>query len=136
MSFVIIYDNFCIIRKIVRKMVEGKMSSETLGEVAVMEADDGTTALKEMKRAMEEEGKTYDIVLIDYVMIAMNGPEAVRIMRTDMRFAGSIIGVTGNALPEDIAFFESSGADCVVTKPLTNKKLLQAILLARSKNIP
>eukprot|EP01037_Dinobryon_pediforme_P026951 gene26951-29651_t len=89
------------------------MSSETLGEVAVMEADDGTTALKEMKRAMEEEGKTYDIVLIDYVMIAMNGPEAVRIMRTDMRFAGSIIGVTGNALPEDIAFFESSGADCV-----------------------
>ena len=121
-------------RKILRKMVEGKTNSEALGEVIVVEADDGTTALKELQRAMETDGKGFDIVLIDYVMTAMNGPEAVKIMRNDLRYSGTVIGVTGNALPEDIFFFESSGADCVVTKPLTNKKLMQAIDMARNKS--
>ena len=114
-------------------MLEDKKNSEALGEVNVIEADDGTTALKELQSAMTD-GKGFDIVLIDYVMTAMNGPEAVQVMRNDLRFSGTVIGVTGNALPEDISFFESSGADCVVTKPLTNKKLMQAIDMARNKS--
>ena len=37
------------------------------------------------------------------------------------------IGITGNALPEDIDFFVSSGANQVVTKPLSRAKLLDAL---------
>ena len=37
------------------------------------------------------------------------------------------VGVTGNALPEDIARFVAHGADEVVLKPLTKSKLLDAI---------
>ena len=37
------------------------------------------------------------------------------------------VGVTGNALPEDIAHFVAQGADEVVLKPLTKSKLLDAI---------
>ena len=110
------------------------MNSETLGEVLVVEADDGTTALKAMEKA-EADGTSFDIVLIDYVMTTMNGPEAVRVMRRDLRYDGIVIGVTGNALPEDISFFEENGADCVITKPLTNKKLMQAIEQVRKKNM-
>ena len=123
-----------LVRKILRKMVEGKVNSEALGEVLVVEADDGTTALKAMEKA-EADGTSFDIVLIDYVMTTMNGPEAVRVMRRDLRYDGIVIGVTGNALPEDISFFEESGADSVITKPLTNKKLMQAIEHTRSRNI-
>jgi CheY-like chemotaxis protein len=36
-------------------------------------------------------------------------------------------GITGNALPEDIDFFVSSGANQVVTKPLSKAKLLDAL---------
>ena len=38
-----------------------------------------------------------------------------------------ILGITGNALPEDIDFFLSSGANQVVTKPLSRTKLLDAL---------
>lgn len=38
-----------------------------------------------------------------------------------------ILGITGNALPEDIDFFVSSGANQVVTKPLSRSKLIDAL---------
>ncbi len=38
-----------------------------------------------------------------------------------------IVGVTGNALPDDIARYIASGANEVITKPLTKSKLLEAI---------
>ena len=69
----------------------------------------------------------FDVVFIDYVMNTMNGPEAVQIMRRDMKFSGGIIGVTGNALQSDLDYFQQCGADLVITKPLTNKKLMDAI---------
>jgi len=69
----------------------------------------------------------FDVILIDYVMNTMSGPEAVQIMRRDMEFSGGIIGVTGNALPSDLAYFQQCGADLVITKPLTNKKLMDAV---------
>jgi CheY-like chemotaxis protein len=70
----------------------------------------------------------FDVVFIDYVMNTMNGPEAVQIMRRDMKFSGGIIGVTGNALQSDLDYFQQCGADLVITKPLTNKKLMDAVL--------
>jgi len=36
-------------------------------------------------------------------------------------------GVTGNALPEDIAKFIACGANTVLTKPLTKAKLMCAL---------
>jgi len=36
-------------------------------------------------------------------------------------------GITGNALPHDIANFLNSGADEVIIKPLTKAKLLDVI---------
>ena len=39
----------------------------------------------------------------------------------------SFAGITGNALPEDIDFFVSSGANQVITKPLSRAKLMDAL---------
>ena len=75
----------------------------------------------------------FDLILIDYVMTSLNGPEAVKIMRKNMKFSGGIIGVTGNALPSDLTYFEQCGVDMVITKPLTNKKLVDAILALKHK---
>ena len=76
----------------------------------------------------------FDLVFIDYVMTKMDGPAAVQIMRKDMRFTGGIIGVTGNALAADLAYFKECGADLVITKPLSNKKLMDAFHSVMKKN--
>ena len=38
-----------------------------------------------------------------------------------------VIGITGNALPEDLAYFKDHGANVIITKPLANAKLMDAI---------
>ena len=95
-------------------------------EVALGEKEEGSKKRSDMG---------FDLVFMDYVMTTMNGPEAVQIMRRDLKFTGGIIGVTGNALPADLTYFQECGADLVITKPLTNKKLMDAIeSVANSKN--
>jgi DNA-binding NarL/FixJ family response regulator len=54
---------------------------------------------------------------MDFVMPVMTGPEATSKIR-ELGFYGLIVGVTGNALPEDVKTFERSGADAVLLKPL------------------
>ena len=46
-----------------------------------------------------------------------------------------IIGVTGNALAEDIEIFTNSGADLVLTKPLQKQLLLDQVLNIIKKKI-
>ncbi|EGB02893.1 hypothetical protein AURANDRAFT_26825, partial [Aureococcus anophagefferens] len=64
----------------------------------------------------------FDLILMDSVMPVMNGLDATRAIRA----AGCdalIVGVTGNALAEDIAAFVAAGANCVVTKPVSVAQL-------------
>jgi CheY-like chemotaxis protein len=50
----------------------------------------------------------------------MRGRDAVRLMR-EMGYTGIVLGVTGNALKEDLEDFADNGADRVVMKPLSIK---------------
>ena len=104
-----------------RRMVESQTNAAVFGDCTVLEADDGTTALDVM-RSEAVAGRVIDFVLIDFVMVHMDGPEAVKRMRSDLGYRGVVIGITGNALPEDLAFFKDHGANAVITKPLTNAK--------------
>jgi CheY-like chemotaxis protein len=61
--------------------------------------------------------KTYDAVLMDFIMPNMDGPTATRAIRA-LGYEGLIVGVTGNALDSDIQHFLLSGAVKVLTKPL------------------
>ena len=51
----------------------------------------------------------------------------VIIITIKMRSLSFLLGITGNALPEDIDFFLSSGANQVVIKPLSRAKLMDAL---------
>ena len=80
------------------------------------EAEDGSMAVQMIKHSMDQ-NIPYDVVLMDSCMPEMDGPLAARIIR-DMGFKGLMLGVTGNALPEDIEHFICNGADAVLIKPL------------------
>jgi len=81
------------------------------------EAEDGESAV-EMATAAVENGLPYDTILMDYEMPLLNGPLAAK----KIRQSGNrvfIVGVTGNLLPEDCAYFRSCGANAVLPKPFT-----------------
>jgi CheY-like chemotaxis protein len=100
-------------------MLERQENLPVLGVCEVIEADDGITGLDALRLELAE-GRAVDLVLLDYVMINMDGPEAAKKIRAEVvGYTGPVIGITGNALPEDIAFFKAHGADSVITKPLT-----------------
>ena len=66
---------------------------------------------------MEHDLTAFDAVSLDNVMPRLNGPEAALQMR-QRGFRGKIIGVTGNALQDDIYDFLSHGADIVLPEPI------------------
>lgn len=74
-----------------------------------------------------DESKHYDVVLLDYEMPIMNGPMAAKKMR-ELGSDTFIVGITGNLLPEDIAYFREQGANEVLPKPF-NISDLEEILM-------
>ena len=87
------------------------------GEIAItriMEDIDSTKA--------NENHVPFDTILMDFEMPVMDGPDATEEIRR-MGYMGTIFGVTGNMLQEDIDFFVSKGADRVLGKPIGMKLL-------------
>ena len=78
--------------------------------------------------------RVFDLILMDFFMERMNGPDAVLLIR-DAGFKGRVIGVTG-LMDEDCQQFIESGADAVLCKPITVPaiwKTLQLIETGSSK---
>ena len=90
------------------------------------EASDGAEAVEKVKAARLSETTSYNIILMDFVMPNMDGPTATRKIR-ELGFNGVIIGITGNALPEDVRVFLASGADKVMPKPLNMSEFMEAM---------
>ena len=67
-----------------------------------------------------------------YYLKYQNGLEACTIIRS-LGFTGLIVGVTGNALDDDVANFIKAGADCVFAKPFREEHLA-ALLQFISEN--
>ena len=65
---------------------------------------------------------TPDAIIMDFEMPVMNGPSATRHIRA-LGYTGVIIGVTGNALEDDMTLFLNSGANDICLKPVDIEKL-------------
>jgi len=77
---------------------------------------DGLDAVSKVIAASQE-GRSIDIIFLDYIMPVMDGPTTVRKLR-DMGYTGLVIGVTGQVMRVDIEAFSSQGADKVLLKPV------------------
>jgi FkbM family methyltransferase len=71
-----------------------------------MANENGYSVIRVLQQSvMTDEG------LMDKIMNIMNGPEAAETMRKELGYEGTIIGITGNALPDDIKKFIDAGAN-------------------------
>jgi CheY-like chemotaxis protein len=118
------------------------------------EADDGVTAVEAIDRMMRVSrgeavdvatnsalavaGKSHgastltytgqepiDVILMDFLMVNMNGPDAARAIR-ELGFRGPIIGVTG-LMDEECDEFVKNGANVVMSKPVAVPNLWKAL---------
>lgn len=94
------------------------------------EVEDGRQCVDLMKSMLSDttlpEAYRIDVIFMDYEMPVLNGPDATAELRA-LGIRVPVIGITGNALPEDRAHFMNAGADCVLTKPLDIRKLALAL---------
>lgn len=85
-------------------------------------AVDGQDAVNKLTVALGTETE-YELVLMDYEMPNLTGPEAVRRMRT-IGFRGKVVGVTGHVGAVHSTKFLACGANKVLVKPVKQKQLL------------
>lgn len=113
---VLVVDDADSNRRMVARMLARKFGT-------CLEARDGAEAVALVRAAMageltDDKGPlTIDVITMDNYMPVMNGPSATRAIRA-LGFTGKIIGVTGNALEEDMSNFLSSGVEVVMIKPI------------------
>eukprot|EP01035_Chromulina_nebulosa_P020353 gene20353-26417_t len=102
--------------------------SRSLKSIAdvIDEADDGDKAVDKI---IEKGFDYYDVILIDFHMPRMNGPDAVKAMR-ELGCTSTIFGFTGTSDESDKLMFINNGAVDVLEKPLT----LNAFRLAIQSN--
>ena len=119
---ILIVDDSSMNRKIIVRILEGCVKITKRCQLNLIEADDGKTAIECLVN-MKSKSQGIDLVTMDFLMKDMHGPETVYELRNTLNYTGIIIGITGNALAEDMKTFVNKGANLVLTKPL-NKNLL------------
>jgi len=115
---VLVVDDVAMNRKMMIRVIRNKWKD-------ISEAEDGEVAVAAVKSA-QDTGHPFDLILMDFQMPNMNGPEAAKIIM-ESGYRGLIIGVTGNGLPQDIKYFTSHGAHKVLLKPLKLELLDQCL---------
>jgi CheY-like chemotaxis protein/anti-sigma regulatory factor (Ser/Thr protein kinase) len=93
-------------------------------DYATEEAGDGMQCVDAVKEGAIDH---FSLVFIDNSMPVLSGPDAVTQLR-EMGYRGIIIGVTGNAVPEDMRHFVKSGANEVLVKPVTYEMLEKCLV--------
>lgn len=88
-------------------------------------AVDGQDAVNKV-RAQIETGYSFDLVLTDYEMPTLNGPDSVRQMRA-VGYVGKVVGVTGHADTTHAMHFLRCGVNRVMVKPVKRPQLLSLL---------
>lgn len=120
----LIVDDSSLNRKMMMRLMQSKGYD-------CMTANDGQQAI-DMFEESRRNGEDFGHILMDSQMPHMNGGESI----TRLRAIGCdavIIGVTGDALPEEVAAFMACGADDVLVKPV-NIRQLESSLHVRQEN--
>lgn len=101
------------------------LKSRMGGHIHIVIAENGQIALE---KAVQE---PFDLVLMDVKMPVMDGLEATRRLRAlpadNPLHRIPIIGLTANAVPEELEKCRLAGMDAWVTKPIKSEELLNAI---------
>jgi len=120
---ILIVDDLSSIRLLMRRVLTQQAPAAVISEAA-----DGEAAYTTILSAKESGSPLFSqgIICMDKEMPHCDGFLATKRIRA-IGFGGLILGITGNAIAEDIRDFLDSGADVVITKPITVHALMSHI---------
>lgn len=124
---ILIVDDEPYMRKVIRSLLL------FVGVKKIHEACDGADGLEAINKVMP------DIVILDWEMPMLNGPEFVRIVRSPTTFAHSdvpIIMLTGHVERSRVVEAILLGVNEYICKPVAAKTLLDRIVSIRTKPRP
>jgi len=105
---VLIVDDMQTMRRIMKNVLK------QIGFSNITEADDGKTALAEMKK------KQFDLVLCDWNMPEMTGIDLLKALRADEAFKSiPFVMITAEAKKENIVEAVKAGVNNYIVKPFT-----------------
>ncbi|MBL7180444.1 MAG: chemotaxis response regulator CheY [Pseudomonadota bacterium] len=105
---ILVVDDFATMRRILRNILK------QIGFKNINEADDGKTALKELKK------EKYDLVLCDWNMPEMPGIDLLNTIRSDDQLKHiPFVMVTAEAQKENILTAVKAGINSYIVKPFT-----------------
>ena len=79
--------------------------------------------------------ENFDLILMDIQMPNMNGIDAAKTIRNELKLTTPIIAQTANTIIKDIGACYAAGMNDFITKPFTEAQLLSKISIALKKNI-
>jgi len=116
----LVVDDDSINLKVLNRALSRSGVNVTLGE-------DG----QDIIRLIINEGKTFDVVLVDENMRHMNGSTAVRALRKHEKKNNlqplPVFATTGNSAPHDLARYFGCGLDGMLTKPINMREIVKAL---------
>lgn len=113
---ILVVDDFATMRRIMKNILK------QLGYTNVSEADDGTTALEEMKKT------TYDLIVSDWNMPKMTGLELLKTVRADPVYKEvPFLMVTAEAQKQNVIEAVQAGVSNYVVKPFTAEAIAEKL---------
>jgi PAS domain S-box-containing protein len=94
----------------------------------ITEAVDGKEAIRLLRT------NTYDVILMDIQMPEMNGIEATKMIRNELKINTPIIALTANAFKTELEECKAAGMDAYVTKPFDEAVLIRTIYNFRKQS--
>jgi PAS domain S-box-containing protein len=90
--------------------------------VVVTQAENGLIALQKLKK------NSYDLILMDLHMPEMDGIEATKVIRQQLKLTLPIVALTASAFKKEVDQCTEAGMNDYVTKPFEENMLLQTIV--------
>jgi len=113
---VLIVHDFATMRRILRNILK------QIGFTDITEADDGSTALKELKK------EKYDLILSDWNMPEMQGIDLLNTIKADDELKSiPFIMVTAEAQKDNIVGAVKAGVSSYIVKPFTAETISEKL---------